>query len=222
MGPASFFCREEERLNQIQGFTLQGADTNIVRQNLASLGTTGLPVYVSELDLGYTGSSGSPDDNAQLQEYQEEFPALWNSPAVKGITVWGYIQGETWVPNTYLVNSDGYSRPALTWMAQYIQDHPTGVESRNSTVPTKFTLGQNYPNPFNPTTVIGYELPAASHVTLTVYNVLARVVATLVDAKQSAGSYKVAFDGDKFASGVYFNMLTTDRNSSFRKMLLLK
>ncbi len=208
----------------VQGhyFTLQGADTNIVKQNLASLGATGLPVYVSELDLGYTGSSGAPDDNAQLQEYEEEFPVLWNSPAVKGITVWGYIEGETWVPNTYLVNSDGSSRPALTWMAQYIQDHPAGVEISKSTVPVKFSLDQNYPNPFNPTTVIGYTLPSASHVTLTVYDVLGRVVATLVDSKQSAGSYDVTFDGDKFASGVYFYVLRTNRNSSFRKMLLLK
>jgi len=202
----------------VQGhlFTLEGADTNVVKQCLASLGATGLPVYVSELDLGNPGDTGTPNDNEQLQAYEEEFPVLWNSPAVKGITTWGYIQGMTWQATAYLVNSDGSSRPALTWLAQFIKDHPTGIEGRTSGVPAQFSLDQNYPNPFNPTTNIKYQLPAASRVSLIVYNVLGQKVATLVDSKQSAGYYDITFDGSRFASGVYFYVLRTDRNSSFK------
>jgi hypothetical protein len=80
-------------------------------------------------------------------------------------------------------------------------------------VPKTYALYQNYPNPFNPTTVIGYQLSAVSHVTLKVYDVLGREVATLVDGQQNAGVYKVSFDGSRFASGVYFYRINAVGNS---------
>ncbi len=208
----------------VQGhrFTLENADTNVIKTSLSMLGATGLPVYVSEFDLGNLGNTGTPDDNQQLQLYEKIFPILWNSPAVKGITLWGYIEGQIWQTTCYLVNSDGTARPALLWMAQYVKDNPTGVVENASAVPSAFKLDQNYPNPFNPTTMIRYQLAAASHVTLKVYDVLGREVTTLVDSRQNAGYYNVSFDASKFASGVYFYVLRTDRNSSFKKMLLLK
>ena len=89
-------------------------------------------------------------------------------------------------------------------------------------VPLAFMLSQNYPNPFNPTTVISYQLPSSSFVTLKVYDILGRQVETLVEGNQKAGSYRVIFNGDELASGVYFYRITTDRYAATRKMLLLK
>ncbi len=83
---------------------------------LNMLSNTGLPIYVSELDM--TG-----DDSTQLARYQQKFPVLYQNPNVKGITLWGYMQGQTWNSGTYLVNSNGTERPALKWLRSYLASH---------------------------------------------------------------------------------------------------
>ncbi len=208
----------------VQGhrFELESADTNTIKSNLSRLGATGLPVYISEFDLGNLGDTGTPDDNQQLQLYMKIFPVLWKSPAVKGITLWGYVQGLTWQTTVYLVRSDGTARPALLWLANYIKNNPAGVEQTASKLPSNFELEQNYPNPFNPTTVIRYQLPAASHVALKVYDVLGRVVETLVDGKQNAGYYNVTFNANKLSSGVYIYRLQSENVSISKKLVLVK
>jgi hypothetical protein len=79
-----------------------------------------------------------------------------------------------------------------------VQEPPAG------TIPTEYALGQNYPNPFNPSTTIGYDIPKNSQVSVKVYDVLGRLVATLVDGVQSASSYRVEWNPSGLSSGVYF------------------
>ncbi len=98
------------------------------------------------------------------------------------------------------------------------------------TIPSSFSLSQNYPNPFNPSTAIGYQLSAVSRVSLKAYDVLGRLVKTLVNNEvESAGNYEVRFDGSGLASGVYFYRLTASpvsgANTGYTKvmkMVLLK
>jgi endo-1,4-beta-xylanase len=54
---------------------------------------------------------------------QSQFPMFWNDPNVKGITLWGYIIGETWLPNTGLMTSSGGMRPAMTWLVDFLKTH---------------------------------------------------------------------------------------------------
>ncbi|CUT00974.1 T9SS type A sorting domain-containing protein [Candidatus Kryptobacter tengchongensis] len=96
------------------------------------------------------------------------------------------------------------------------------VYDKVSETPSKFELKQNYPNPFNPETTIEFALPRSSNVTLIVYNSLGQEVAKLINEHLSAGSYKVKFDGGNLPSGVYFYKLTTDDQSSVKKMILIK
>jgi hypothetical protein len=83
-------------------------------------------------------------------------------------------------------------------------------------------LRQNYPNPFNPATTIEFALPEASHVKLSVFNVLGKEVAGIVDAEMGAGVYRVSWDANGVASGVYLFRLIAGDFVQARKMALLK
>lgn len=89
-------------------------------------------------------------------------------------------------------------------------------------IPTAYSLGQNYPNPFNPTTVINYQLPENSYVSLKIHDVLGREVAKLVDEYKETGYYEVEFDASSLSSGVYIYKLTAGNYTSVKKMLLVR
>lgn len=109
----------------------------------------------------------------------------------------------------------------------YIECSYTGPlsVSDKEIVPTQFQLHQNFPNPFNPTTTLVYSIPgdlSGLWVTLKVYDILGNEIATLIDKKQSGGTYRVEFDGAKYADGVYFYTLRAGNNVQTKKMILLK
>ncbi|MBK9097587.1 MAG: T9SS type A sorting domain-containing protein [bacterium] len=89
-------------------------------------------------------------------------------------------------------------------------------------VPSTLNLEQNFPNPFNPSTTIKFSIPEQSHIKLKVYDLLGRVVSTLVDEILDAGFYQKVFDASNLGSGIYFYSLSTDKNTITKKMLLLK
>ena len=105
-------------------------------------------------------------------------------------------------------------------------DVVVGISNNSNNIPANFELKQNYPNPFNPTTEITYSIPSSgkglSHVLLKVYDILGNEVATLVNQRQSAGEYKITFDGTNLGGGVYFYTLKTDSFTKTLKMILLK
>jgi len=83
-------------------------------------------------------------------------------------------------------------------------------------------LRQNYPNPFNPSTTIKYELPRSSEVRLSVYDMLGREVAILVNERMNAGVHEVKFDGSGLASGVYLYRMWAGEFVATKRLLLLK
>jgi hypothetical protein len=97
-----------------------------------------------------------------------------------------------------------------------------GIKQIGSTVPSEYKLYQNYPNPFNPSTNIRYQITNSKFVTLKVFNILGKEIATLVNEKQSAGTYEVTFDGGSLPSGIYFYRLQTGDFSEVKKMVLIK
>lgn len=84
-----------------------------LRDNLKRLAALGVPIYVSEYDID------EYDDEKQKAVMAEQFPVFWESPAVAGITFWGYVDGATWKSHASLLR-DGSPRPALTWLMDYL------------------------------------------------------------------------------------------------------
>ncbi|MCW8126553.1 endo-1,4-beta-xylanase [Microbulbifer halophilus] len=99
----------------LQAHGLEDWSLNDVQSKLDAVAALGLPIYISEYDVDHA------DDQIQLQIMQEQFPMFFSHPSVAGITLWGYVVGGTWVPNSGLIRSDGSHRPAMTWLMNFLE-----------------------------------------------------------------------------------------------------
>ncbi len=120
----------------------------------------------------------------------------------------------TRVGNTCRTWYDGFSYARV--------NRGTADVNEYAVAPEKFFLEQNFPNPFNPTTNIAYRVPVSGFVSVKIYDVLGRVVATLVNQFTTPGSYSVTWSAGDAASGVYFCRLESGSWSGTMKMLVLK
>lgn len=142
--------------------------------------------------------------------------------------------GRTWMPADKITNMPiydiKYTGNKYAWavgdMGLIMKYSPTEVSVKylNYPIPTAYSLTQNYPNPFNPSTTIEYTIPKAEHVTLKVFDVLGREVATLVNEYKQAGRYNSQFSIRNFqlSSGVYFYRLQAGSYSTSKKMIIIK
>lgn len=108
---------------QAHAFNLDFISAAQLKACLDDYAATGLDIYITELDIRGTGNTHT--EAAQAAKYQELFPVMWEHPAVKGITLWGYIYSETagtytWLARTGIVNPDGSERAAMTWLKGYL------------------------------------------------------------------------------------------------------
>jgi GH35 family endo-1,4-beta-xylanase len=101
-----------------QAHGLEGWSNADLERNLNKVAALGLPIYITEYDVAKT------NDQEQLQIMQRQFPMFYNHSAVKGITLWGYVYGKTWVDGSGLIYDNGAERPAMTWLKNYLQQNP--------------------------------------------------------------------------------------------------
>ena len=137
---------------------------------------------------------------------------LWNVRVSDGVDTLAVSSGYDSVTNTF---TPIYRAITLTNSASVNNELVAGL-------PEKFDLKPNYPNPFNPSTRISFDLPESAEVRLTVFDVLGRQVATLVNQPMKAGSHTVNFDAQRLASGVYIYRLEAGSFSMTRNMMLIK
>lgn len=115
-----------------------------------------------------------------------------------------------------------WERGLTVWMNIRDFDNPLLAQEHMSAAPNSLELCQNYPNPFNPSTMISYALPKTANVSLKVYDLLGKEVATLVSRQQESGRYTVEFVASKLSSGMYIYKLRAGDFTETKKMMLLK
>jgi len=106
--------------------------------------------------------------------------------------------------------------------AFYFHQSGIGENRPDHSIPTSFRLYQNYPNPFNSSTTITLSVPMTSYVSLGVYDIIGRHVATLINNQLSPGIHRITFDGSDLPSGTYFLKMETQGVTEVRKAILLK
>ncbi|NUM79034.1 T9SS type A sorting domain-containing protein, partial [candidate division KSB1 bacterium] len=120
------------------------------------------------------------------------------------------------------VDVDANTLPTAWSAATITIQTPTAIEGTDHGLPASFELGQNYPNPFNPSTSISFAVPHASRVTIKVFNLLGKEVATLVDQTFAAGRFQTTWDAVDMESGVYFYRMQAEGFVKIRKLLLVQ
>ena len=125
--------------------------------------------------------------------------------------------------NAISIDQDGYIYAGTENGGLYKSNNIIdAIEKPTKALPDKFFISQNYPNPFNPSTIINYQIPKSTLVTLKVYDILGREVTTLVNEEKPAGNYEINFNGSRLSSGIYFYRIQVGGYTSIKKMILLK
>lgn len=227
---------------QISGIATLGSDIYVSVYNAGTL--TG-DIYKSadngnswvKLNIAFVGSYPSPyslismNGNLYTGVYANFSSSATVMQGAAGTTWTDFGQGLV-IPGAVRVNSFLVNGNELMASFANITGDPfdiwrrtiqtTDVEETGESVPSTFALEQNYPNPFNPETIINYQLSEKGNVTLKVYDVLGKEVASLVKEEKAAGKYEVKFDGSKLVSGVYFYQLRTGKFVETKKFVLMK
>ena len=173
-----------------------------------------------------TGNSGASysDSKCVTVKYDSSGGLIWDvvySTSPGALDLGGFLA----VDDSGCVCVGGYSAVATGWdylAIRYRQDSGAGVDAPSAILPSGYTLDQNFPNPFNPRTTICYSIPAATHVSLNVYNLAGSEVATLVHGVQQAGSHSIVFDASSLSSGIYFYRLQTASFVDTRRLVVIK
>ncbi len=170
--------------------------------------------------LSPTGDKAIASFTQELDHFRTSVDgwAYWSQPFTQSGTVRFAIQYYMEDGGPDGTNSDYVGIDAL----RVIGGKTVDVKTFNSTKPKTFALEQNYPNPFNPVTVIGYQVPVTSHVTLTIYNALGKEIATLVNQEKPAGQYKASFNASNLPSGIYFYRICAGNFTAVKKLMLVK
>jgi hypothetical protein len=185
---------------------------------VSALAVVGNEVYVGG---NFTSAGGVSANFVARFNTQTNTWSTLGTGSSNGVNNWVYelaVVGNEVVVGGTFTQAGGVS-------ANYVARWNSGtsrVEQLSPTAPKTFLLEQNYPNPFNPSTTIRYQLPVASEVKLEIYDVLGKKIATLVNERQSAGSYQVVWNASGLSSGTYFYRLQAGTFVETKKMIMVK
>jgi GH35 family endo-1,4-beta-xylanase len=204
---------------QAHYFNLDGIAASTLQNALNNMAKSGVPVYVTELDMkGKTVSEAG-----QLASYKTAFPVYWNHPAVAGITLWGYVEGATWATGTGILNSNGTERSTMTWLKDFVDGFPTvgypfGVDTTTTNIGEieKLQSLSVYPNP-----VVAGKITVESHSqelvkSVQIIDLQGRILKTV-----STNSIKSEITIGEQLKGMYYLRMETENSVETRKIIVL-
>jgi len=204
---------------QAHYFNVDGISATGLNNALNTMDNSGVPIYVTELDL----KGKSVSEAGQLSSYQTSFPVYWNHPAVAGITLWGFVEGSTWAAGTGLLNKDGTERSAMNWLKSFMEDLP------DVGFPFRDNFGTNsienydskeffsvYPNPVtcgkvNISAHYGEKIEA-----IEIFDMKGILIKSYLP---NHSRYEI--EVSDLNNGMYFFRVKTESNASIRKILIL-
>ncbi len=206
------WCAYLENSTAYVGTGLEGIETFdlTIPEAPVSMGTVdgvGWVKSISSAGYGYITACSGVDGIYILSTYQTP-PEIYDYYDSPGIAKNASTLGEA------IVLADDMD---LSLFGLYL-----GVPGRDATKPVTYLVREPFPNPFNPSTVLSYQLQAASKVNLSVYDIQGRLVAMLTDGVRGAGIHEVTFDASNLASGIYLYCLTAGLFKASGRMVLIK
>ena len=193
---------------QAHAFSVDNMSASQITNGLNQLDNAGLPIHVTELDI--RGSGGS--ESSQRDRYAQIFPAFYEHPAVAGITLWGYTEGQTWMNNSGILNSNGSERLAMQWLKSYMASRPNVCgNQRNALLIESENLVQVYPNPFGEE---GIEIVSHGESEYSIHDLYGNIL----ESGSFNDSTRVGFD---LNSGTYFITIQTNGNTEILKVVKL-
>lgn len=160
----------------------------------------------------------------------------------EGRFVWRPMAGAWSTPVKYADHEPYFNKPSIEYLGNKkfgvvylsrtspvtrgayfdLNNMAVGVDDEWAGSPNNFNLLQNYPNPFNPTTLISYQIPSQSSVSIKVYDALGNLIKVLVNEEKPAGMHQVEFNAEKLASGIYFYRIQAGSFAQTKKMMLVR
>ena len=206
-------------------FNATSSDDGLAVDDFSMTNNSPLPVELTSFNAIVKGKNIELQWNTATEvnnygfEVEKNVSGSWNKI--------GFVEGNgtTNAPKSYNY-VDASASGKVTYRLKQIDrdgkfEYSSVVEATVAAIKT-FGLDQNYPNPFNPATVINYQLPMNSLVTLKVYDALGREVATLVNETKEAGTYSATFNGSKLSCGIYFYTLRAGNFIATKKLTMMK
>ena len=201
------------------GLVLKFNDTTYVPEEFTSFTSS---VNGNDVTLNWETATETNNNGFQIERLktQNERSEEWvNLDFVNG-------KGTTTEPQSYSYIDEKLSAGKYQYRLKQIDfdgtfEYSSIIEVEIGT-PSAYYISQNYPNPFNPSTTIKYDLPKDGLITLEVYDILGRKIATLINENRNAGRYGQTFDASSLTSGIYVYKLQADDFISSKKMILLK
>jgi len=205
-------------------------DGNVGYYATVNLGNSALPVELTKFSAMAVGNSVTLNWTTATEVNNYGFYIETRNSITEEWTTAGFVagNGNSNSPKEYTFTHNPNSKLNMNLKYRLRQTDNDGTVTYSNEIqadnlrPLTFGLQQNYPNPFNPVTVIAYQLPADSKVSLKIYDILGNEVAVLVEEEKQAGSYEVKFDATSLASGTYIYRIVAGEFVNTKKMVLIK